>query len=113
MGKPKTEQQGPFGKKYKHRSERLRKRLCNARLKMRATQLEASHSIGRYINFLCKVETGVKTLDAIELLALARLYKIDLNELAEHVLFGEHRRKFLRQDREVAETEESTDESEI
>jgi transcriptional regulator with XRE-family HTH domain len=68
--------------KHDPRHIRLRELLRAARKQAKLSQVEVAKSLRRPQSFLSKVEKGERTVDAIDMLVLARLYGISPDSLS-------------------------------
>lgn len=63
---------------YQKTYQRFLARLRQARREAGLTQEEAARRLGKHQSFLSKCESGERRVDFVELLALAKLYGVDI-----------------------------------
>jgi transcriptional regulator with XRE-family HTH domain len=64
----------------------LREQLVDARKSADLTQQQLADMIGRPQSFVAKIEAGERFLDAVELIALVNILKLDFQHMAEKIL---------------------------
>ncbi len=69
----------PVSTKHDPRHIRLRELLREARKRAKLSQAEVATRLNRPQSFLSKLECGERTVDAIDLIELARLYEISID----------------------------------